>query len=119
MIKLLDYYYLVLLRGFGRISVTTLIGFTVVVNLFSFAILLDNHLLEKNIILISIFIFGFVIMSVLDIIYNKNRRERLIEQYKDESPESRQRGVVKVIAYEVLSLAFLIFALSMLERPHP
>ena len=121
MIKALDYYYLVLLRGAGVVDykVTTFMGFNFMVNIFSFAILFDHHILEKDVIWISIFILGFVFMFIFDIRYNKKRREMLIEKYEDESSESRQQGRVKVIVYVVLSIVFLIFALSLLERSHP
>ena len=118
MIKALDYYYLVLLRGAGVVGykITTFMGLIFMINLFSFAILFDNHIIEKDIFWVSILVFGYVIMLILGIIYNKKRREKLIEEYKDESPESRQQGKVKVIVYEILSLAVLIFALLTLGK---
>jgi hypothetical protein len=41
----------------------------------------------------------------------------LREKYRDESRESRQRGVIKVALYEILSLALVIFAFSTI-KPH-
>jgi hypothetical protein len=54
---------------------------------------------------------------IMGMIYNKKRREILREKYKDESCESRRRGVAWVWFYEILSIAFLVFALSMIEFP--
>ena len=119
MIKALDYYYLVLLREFGVMSVTTLMGVTFTVNVLSLAILFNNHILEKDMIgIIGILVLGFMSSFAFDIRYNKKRRERLIEKYKDENLKSRQQGKVKVIVYVVLSIVLLIFSLTLLERPN-
>ena len=125
--KIFDYYYIVLLRHYDnwykkdRLSyrVSAIIAPTLTVNLASLAILLDRHIFEKTFFWFNFVIVGILIMNVLDIIYNKKRRESLREEYKHESRESRQRGVIKVVLYEILSLAFLIWMLSMIERPHP
>jgi len=122
MIKILDYYYLVLLRGFGEVSYYNAIGLmalTFIINFFSFVILFNHHILDQNAFWISIFIIWPITYLGLVAIYNKKYRETLRERYKDESRESRQMGVVKIVIYEVLSIAFLILALSTLERPHP
>ena len=114
MIKLLDYYYLVLIRGFSdRLDyrATGLMAFTFVINLFSLAILIDHRILDKDIFWICWVISGWVVYAILNIIYNKKRRERIKEKYKNESSDSRYHGVVKVVLYEILSVAFLIFAI--------
>lgn len=115
--KILDYYYLVLLRGYGKLTyrVTGLMAITVAANIFSLAILFDHHIIAQPTFLIAFFILGLVIMIIFDITYSKKRRERIKEQYKDEHWKSRQHGVVKVVVYEVLSLALLIWALTMVE----
>jgi uncharacterized membrane protein YbhN (UPF0104 family) len=90
-------------------------GLIFTVNLFSLAILLDNYVFNlpdnhaiKDFFIFIVFGFGFIHMTVFNIRYNKKRKEKLIEEYKDESDESRKRGMVKLIIYEVLSVVFLI-----------
>ena len=89
---------------------------TLTVNIFSLTILFYNQILDNKYLLIIIIIIFILIDRAISIIYKKERKERIREKYKDESRESRQRGVVKVVVYEVLSLAFLIFTLSMLSK---
>ena len=111
--KVLDYYYLVLLRGLGRRSdyrVTGIMGMTFLVNIFSLIILFNHNILDYNAFWIVFVISGGVSFSILDRIYNINRREKIIIKYKRENRESRQKGVAKVWAYEILSLGFLIFS---------
>ena len=114
MIKVLDYYYLVLMRGFGKLyyRATGLMAFTFGINLFSLAILFYHHFLDEKVFWICFIVFGLVIYSILNVMYNKKRRERIREQYKNENDESRIRGVVIVILYEILSIAFLIWTVS-------
>ena len=119
MMKVLDYYYLVLLRWYDnmfkkdRLSyrVTGIVAFTFVINLISLIILFNYHILDYIIFWISYVISGWVIYAILDIIYNKKRRERLREQYKEESDESRQRGVILIVLYEIGSVTFLILTI--------
>ena len=114
-LDVLDYYYLVLLRGLGRrldYKVIAVMQVTLTFNLFSLIILIYPYFLKSVFFMICIIILGFLLMIILDIRYNKKRRERIIIQYKRENRESRQRGVVRVVVYEVLSFAFLVLAFS-------
>ena len=126
--KLLDNYYLVILRFFDysyerkdmfHYKSTGLASSIPILNLFSIVLLIApqisidyfmNYIWE---IIIAIFIIGIVVSSILNRIYNKERRESLRERYKDESEEERQRRVTWVVLYIVLSIAFLIFAFWM------
>ena len=119
MIKFLDYYYLVLLRfneciyesdRFYSYASST-VGFTLTLNLFSFAVLINRRFIDNGYFWITIGIIGILGIIAIDIIYNKKRRARLREQYKDESSASRQRGVVFVVLYAILSIIFLILAI--------
>ncbi len=49
-------------------------------------------------------------MYVIDAIYNKKRREELQEKYKYERYESRRRGCMWVVAYEVFSIALFVLS---------
>lgn len=53
-----------------------------------------------------------MIYIILNIIYTTRRRDRLWEEYEDESRDLRQLGVFRVVTYELLSLAFLIWMFS-------
>ena len=116
MMNTLDYYYLVLLRGFGKLNYKApgVMAFTFATNLFSLAILLVCNYVE--VIHLGLGFVAVVILSntALQIIYSKKRREKIAEKYNAESRESRQRGIVKVVLYELLSLALVIWACSML-----
>jgi hypothetical protein len=115
MIKLLDYYYLVLLRGFGYwldYYATGLMGATFTVNLFSFVLLFNFRVVEQDAFWITTGIVGLSNMIVVNLIYNNKRKERIRREHKRESRESRQRGVLWVVVYELLSLTFLILAIS-------
>ena len=126
MIKVLDYHYLVLLRHYDNwykkdslsYKVPFIMSLTLTVNISSFAILFNNHILDYFNIWMIFCIICILIDVAIDKVYNKKRREMIREKYKDESPESRQLGVVKVVIYEVLSFAFLILSISTLKRPH-
>ena len=120
MMKLLDNYYLAILRLFDFMygkdiifyRATGIASFIPEMNLFSIVILivpqiLINYLWEFTFIFIFI---GIVNYYIFDRIYNSKRRERLREQYKDESEEDRRRRANWVILYIVFSVAFLIFA---------
>ena len=121
MIKILDYYYLVLLRHYDLYTdawsyrASGIMSLTLTVNVFSFITLFNAHILDNIYFWISIVIFCIFLFIIIDMIYNKKRREMLREKYEDESVQSRQWGVVKVILYEVLSVVFLIFACSMIN----
>jgi hypothetical protein len=121
MVKILDYYFLVLWRWFERMAqealgpmykknirysfATDAMALFLVINLFSLAILFVPNVVSKY-----SFLIIFPIVIILDKIYNKERRERIKKEYYRESGESRQRGACKVICYVILSIAFLIFA---------
>jgi hypothetical protein len=119
MIKLLDYYYLVLLRytdwvygkDISSYHVPGIVGFTLTLNLFSFVVLINRLFIDNGYFWITIGIIGILGIIAIDIFYNKRRRARLREQYKDESSASRQRGVVFVVLYVILSIAFLILSI--------
>ena len=111
MMKLLDYYYLVLLRCFiVYFYVPAFMAFALGMNIFSLAVLFNHNLPDKGVFWIIIFAIGTVNHLALDMIYNRRRRDRIIREYKRESRESRRQGVVKVGAYVVLSIGFAIFS---------
>lgn len=120
--KIFEYYFLVLLRGYDNLftkdklyyRVTGLIGVTFGINLFSLLVLFGRNLLFRYTLWVCLgfAILDILIMMILDIIYNKKRRESLREEYKNESYDSRKRGVVKVVVYEILSVLFLIWTFS-------
>ena len=117
MVKLLDYYYLVLSRCYGKVgdkAPTTMTAFFWL-NLMSFAILTDyNNILLQNLfylVLVSI-IGSLLIMIILYSRYNEKRTEALKEKYKRESRKSRCRGITWVIAYKVATIAFFVYALT-------
>jgi heme/copper-type cytochrome/quinol oxidase subunit 2 len=89
---------------------------TFAVNLFSLVVLFNHHILEQGAFWIAFFAIGLVIMTALDIIYNKKRRERIRQEYKRESRKSRRCGVFWVVGYEILSFAFLIWIFSLLAK---
>lgn len=119
--KVLDYYYLVLLRGFNKLDykVPGIMAFTLVLNLFSLVILFTFNRIESIYLGIGSILAVIVINAILQVVYNKKRKERIKEKYKGESRKSRQRGVVKVVIYEVLSLIFLICVISTIAKSHP
>ncbi|MDR1679835.1 MAG: hypothetical protein LBR81_08685 [Prevotellaceae bacterium] len=119
--KILDYYYLVLLRWNDyttsiedRLSyyVPNFMSFTIILNLFSLSVLFNNSIVGNGIFWITLFIVYIAIYLMIDIIYNKKRREELREKYKDESAESRKLGVVKVVLYELVSIGFVILSVA-------
>jgi len=118
--KLLDNYYLAVLRLFDFFygtdklfyRATGVVQITLMFNLLSIVILIVPRMFKDYLweFMFIVFIIGNVIYSILNRIYNKKRRESLREQYKDESEEDRQRRVTWVVLYIVFSVAFLIFA---------
>lgn len=126
--KILDYYYMVLLRGYENIfnnyrlyyRVPSIMSMTLAMNVFSIFILFNRHTFFQYGIWMFIILSAVIvlIMVILDAIYNKKRRKKLIEQYEDESLESRRQGMAWVWCYEIFSILFLIWALSRLELPH-
>jgi len=123
--KILDYYYLVMLRSVGRkldYYASSVVSGTLSINLFSLVALFivftfPRFSSQEDFVLTLFFvwiIFTVVFMSIFDAIYNEERRERIIIEYKRESRKSRQRGVLKVVLHQVLSFIFLIFSILML-----
>ena len=120
--RILNYYYLVLLRHYDNLykkdrlsyKVPFIMSLTLTTNIISFITLINHHILESYLFWISIVAVNILIGSIIDVIYNKKRRDRIREKYKEESYESRRLGVVKVVLYEILSIAFLIFSVSMI-----
>jgi len=113
--KILDYYYLVMLRSVGRrldYNATGFMATTLTLNIFSLVALFGRYI-SGGVFWITIIIAGTVLSFTLNIIYNKERREKIIIEYKRESRESRQRGVLKVVLYTVLTFVFFIFAALM------
>jgi len=119
MMKILDYYFLVLLRKFGRIYDDRVIGsmvFTMLGNLFSLIILFTApRILNQEGFLLTLLIVWIILFTVIYwtfcIVYNEKRIERIIVKYKRENRESRRRGVFKVVLYKLLSLVFFIFVI--------
>ena len=120
MMKLLDNYYLAVLRLFDYMygkdiifyRAIGVVSFTVDFNLFSIVILIAPRIFKDY---LWEFIFIFIILGIinyyiLDRIYNKKRRESLRQQYEDESEDNRRRRVTWVVLYIIFSIAFLIFA---------
>jgi len=112
--KILDYYYLVLLRCMGTIRFDHkppgIMALFFTFNFFSLAIPFmrnsGNFLMNLGICLF------FVLLSsiTLQIVYNTKRRDKILSEYKRESRKSRERGAIKVVAYLLLSVVFLILA---------
>ena len=120
MMKLLDNYYLAVLRLFDFFygtdklfyRATGVVQITLMFNLLSIVILIVPRMFKDY---LWEFMFIFIIIGIpnyyiLDRIYNKKRRESLREQYKDESDEDHRRRLNLVILYAIFSVAFLIFA---------
>ena len=120
MMKLLDNYYLAVLRLFDFMygkdilcyRTTGAATFPLICNFFSIAILVASPIVKDYLweFMFIVFIIWNVIYSILSRIYNKKRRESLREQYEDESDEDHRRRLNLVVLYFVLSIAFLIFA---------
>jgi len=120
MMKLLDNYYLAILRLFDYMygkdmfsyKVSGCVTFPLICNLFSIVILIASPLLKNYLwkFIFSVIIIMTIVSYIFDRIYNSKRRERLREQYKDESEEDRRRRVTWVVLYIVFSVVFLIFA---------
>ena len=118
MIRILDYYYLVILRGYGRnwdYRVTGMMTMTLVLNIVSLMILFCPTIFFQYVFWIIYVIISVVIYTMLNIRYSEKRREKIIRENKKESRESRQAGVFKVVFYEILSVAFLIWTLSRID----
>ena len=116
-IKILDYYYLVVLRCHGgsfEYRVTGAMAATFGINLFSLifpiVLFIFNNAFPLFFFIVWI-IIGLVIYSILNIRYDKERRDRIIRENKRESRESRQKGLTTVWLYEILSVTFFILSL--------
>lgn len=122
--KILDYYYLALYRGFENIqgkgrffsyNVTWIMSLTIMFNIISLIALFCHNMLKPFISWLVFGIVGIIFMNILDAIYNKKRREKLVARYENESTESSRSGAAWVWVYEIFSVAFLIFSISMIE----
>jgi len=119
MMKILDYYFLVLLRGLGRVYDDRVVGsmvFTMLGNLFSLIILFTApRILSQEGFLLTLLIVWVILFTVIYwtfcIVYSEKRIERIIAEYKRESRESRRKGVFKVVLYKLLSLVFFILVI--------
>jgi len=119
MSKILDYYFLTLSRAYCYKLDYRATGFMMLsfmVNVFSLIVLFVPRILDQSTFWIIYIIIGIVVAIVLDIIYNDRRRERIKEKYKEESINCQNRIVTMVIWYEVLTFAFLVFAIWTLVR---
>ena len=114
MVKILDYYFLTLSRLYCYkldYRATWIMVLTFMLNIFSLIVLFNFHILDQVAFWIGNFVFWIVIYFILEKIYTKKRRERIKEKYKEENDDYQDRVVAMVIWYEVLSVAFLIFAI--------
>ncbi len=115
MMKILDYYFLALLRAVvGRLEYQApgIMGLTFAMNLFSLADTFVRNYVDWRYLYWGSFAIGFVLYIILAIIYNDKRIDKIIDRYADESLKSRQRGIFWVITYEILSLVYVIFAIN-------
>lgn len=124
MIKyIFDRYYLVLLRHYDnnykkdRLSykVPSVMSLSLSFNL----VAISTLIFPQYALWLMIGCMGFgmiVIMPVLDVVYNKKRREKLREEYEDEDSVDRRWAVVWVGCYEVLTVVLLVIALAKIAR---
>lgn len=124
MIKVFDYYFLVLLRHFDnwygkdKLSyyIPGIITLALSANLFAIGILFNCRIVEQSIYWITLVIIGVIFYIWLCLKYNKKRRTWIREQYKDESSESRKRGETKIIIYIILTIVFFIWTFSLIIK---
>jgi len=120
--KLLDNYYLAVLRLFDFMygkdvlfyRATGVVQMTLMFNLLSIVILIAPRMFKNYLwefMFIIIIIIGIPNYYILDRIYNKKRRESLREQYEDERDEDHRRRLNLAALYFVSSIAFLIFVI--------
>jgi hypothetical protein len=119
MIKLLDNYYLTLTRWGGKKYIriayrnVELILCIFVLNLMSLVYFFYPSLVSYGALPLFFFVFmplGFIILRLLRRRYTAEFTEKLWEDNKDESSESRRRKVLWVVTYWVLSLLLIIFS---------
>lgn len=119
--KLLDRYYLVLYRGYENHpglrkfstahETSSLMSYTLAINVFSIIILIDNSIILRYGFwawLAVCLIIGPSLQVIIKCIYNKKRRDILIEKYYDENCRSRREGVLMVVLYEIFSVMLLV-----------
>lgn len=114
--KLLDRYYIVMLRGFENnfsafYKVPYFIIMTLTMNIFSLIMLFTPGLFLQvgSWFFVCICGAGIIGMVIIDVIYNEKRREKLRKEYENESIESRQYSVAWVAAYVISTILFLVF----------
>lgn len=125
--KILDRYYLILLRGYDNqygkdklsYHVSGLISFILMINISSLIISFDRTIIFRHtlIFLASYLVMVVFIDIIIGIIYNKERRERLRKDFETESIKSRRCGAAWVAAYVIVSVILLIFAIFISEVP--
>ncbi len=119
MMKILDYYFLALLRaivGSLEYQAPGIMGLTFAINLFSLVDTFAHNYVDGNYLFLGSFAIGFVVYIILAIIYNDKRIDKIIDRYADESLKSRQRGIFWVITYEILSLVYFIVIMASIGR---
>ena len=124
--KLLDYYYLVILRlfdymyGKDKLSyrVTGPVTMPFMMNIASLTILFVPHIIVHFLYWIILAGISIVMMIVLDIVYNKECREKLREQYKDENEEDRLWRITLFVLYIIFTVGFFIFAFWIFWKTH-
>ncbi len=120
MMKLLDYYYLTLIRvivGVLTYKAPPLMALTFFLNLVSLLILFAYPYIMLDYLLWSSVVINLIIAIALSIRYSTKRTKRIEEQYKDESRESRRYGATWVITYEILSVILIVVVVAIKLRP--
>lgn len=121
--RILERYYLVLMRGYDDwyvpTSVAAVISVSLTVNLLSIFILFWDALLFRYTFWVAavVFIIDSSLMSIIDRKYTWKYSEKMLKRHEDESEESRRRGVVWVVVYEILTVAFFVLSCFTVERP--
>ncbi len=116
MMKLLDRYYIVLLRGIPGSAerVPAIITITISAYLLSLGILLNLHV--DNVICYGIIILAIsVIMGIsLFIRYTESRINKIVEVRRVDNRDIRQRDLTCVVFFEIFAvLLFIIAAMSL------
>jgi hypothetical protein len=120
MMKLLDYYYRVLIRLYSEElshRVIAVMSITLMTNLLSLGFLFVEPYVEWYYVFWACAIICAVYHIALIIVYSSKRRERIQKEYEYECKDSRQRGTFWVIAYEILSLVIVISVIALTLKP--
>lgn len=121
--RILERYFIVFMRWYNdwyvSTSVAAVISISLIMNLFSIFVLFWDALLFRYTlwVFVGFFVIGLLLMWNIDGKYDKRRCEELLKRYEDESDESRRRGVVWVVVYEILTVVFFILSFFTMERP--